>query len=145
MQKLRKFLLTTPDTPTGVEYCYDDFSGLFVSVTIKEVNMPPDKRNNVIVSLKPTFNVFFDWAKKMAAFPNTTVVEMADNITFEMLWNKYNDKIRSSKKRSEKLWQKLSVDDRVKAFYYIDVYNKNRGNAEKKYCNTYLNDELWNN
>lgn len=62
-----------------------------------------------------------------------------------MFWDKYNDKIRSSKKKSLKIWDKLTSTDQVKAFTYIHTYNRHRGNAEKKYAETYLGSELWNN
>lgn len=74
-----------------------------------------------------------------------TFVVMDREITFEMFWNRYNDKSRSSKKKTEALWNKLSKTDQVKAYMYIPVYLKNKGAAEKKYATTYLSDELWNN
>lgn len=66
-------------------------------------------------------------------------------LTFAMFWNRYNDKSRSSRKKTEVVWNKLSTADQVKAYLYIPTYLKNKGSAEKKHATTYLNDELWNN
>lgn len=67
------------------------------------------------------------------------------DITFEMFWNRYNDKSRSSRKKTEQKWNKLSKADQVKAYCYIPVYLKNKGEAGLKYAETYLHAELWNN
>lgn len=74
-----------------------------------------------------------------------TFVVTDREITFDMFWNRYNDKSRSSKKKTETQWDKLSKTDQVKAYMYIPVYLNNKGAAEKKYATTYLSDELWNN
>lgn len=66
-------------------------------------------------------------------------------ITFEMFWNRYNDKSRSSRKKTEQKWNKLTKADQVKAYCYIPVYLKNKGEAGLKYAETYLHAELWNN
>jgi hypothetical protein len=67
-------------------------------------------------------------------------------ITFDLFWNKYDEKIRSSKKKSLKIWQKLSEGEQKKAYMYINFYNRSISNGiGKKYCETYLNAELWNN
>ncbi|OSZ79310.1 hypothetical protein CAP35_13945 [Chitinophagaceae bacterium IBVUCB1] len=66
-------------------------------------------------------------------------------VTFEMFWNRYNDKSRSSRKKAEQKWNKLSKADQVKAYCYIPVYLKNKGEAGLKYAETYLHAELWNN
>ena len=74
-----------------------------------------------------------------------TFVMQDRDVSFEMFWNRYNDKTRSSKKKTEKEWMKLGKVDQVKAYMFIPIYLKNKGTAEKKYATTYLSDELWNN
>lgn len=76
---------------------------------------------------------------------NSNIVELMQDISFDQFWNKYDEKLRSSKKKSMVKWNKLSQADRNKAFYFISTYNRNRGSADKKYAETYLNAELWNN
>ena len=142
MQIVRKFLVTTQKSLDGVVYTYEANNGLIVGIEIREENMSLQTRTTVLTQAPNTFFKFLDWAKESKAI---TVTELTDDITFDMFWNRYNDKLRSSKKRSQRLWEKLSQEDRVKAFFYIKTYNRNRGNAEKKYCETYLNAELCNN
>ncbi len=69
-----------------------------------------------------------------------------EEINFELFWNKYDEKVRSSKKKSQKIWQRLSTGEQKKAYLFITMYDRNIGNGiGKKYCETYLNAELWNN
>jgi hypothetical protein len=75
----------------------------------------------------------------------STFIEQTIAITFEMFWNRYNDKDRSSKKKTQTMWDKMPITEQTKAFIYIPTYNRNRGAAEKKYTTTYLSDALWNN
>lgn len=77
---------------------------------------------------------------------NAKMVEVNQEITFESFWNRYNDKVRSSRKKTEKIWNRLSKADQAKAYVYISTYEANRPKGvEKKYAETYLNAELWNN
>jgi hypothetical protein len=77
---------------------------------------------------------------------NVTITEVKQEITFDMFWIRYDDKLNSSKKRTERKWQKMNDADRVRAFYFIPRYFSNiPAGTRKKYAETYLNDELWNN
>ena len=40
---------------------------------------------------------------------NVTIVELKEDITFEMFWNRYDDKLNSSKKRAEQKWNKMTL------------------------------------
>lgn len=80
-----------------------------------------------------------------AANPTATFVHQALKVSFDMFWNRYNDKERSSKKKTETAWNKMPVAEQIKAFRFIAAYNQRRGTADKKYATTYLSDELWNN
>lgn len=73
-----------------------------------------------------------------------TVVEQA--VTFEQFWNRYDDKEHSSKKRTLAKWNKMPASEQVKAYNYIRKYNSTiLPGCAKKYAETYLNAELWNN
>ena len=76
---------------------------------------------------------------------NSTFTETKTTVTFDMMWDRHNDKARSSKKKAKACWDKFPYEQQVKAYYYWPTYNRNRGNAEKKYLETYLNAQLWNN
>lgn len=74
-----------------------------------------------------------------------TLTPIQEEVTFEMFWKLYNDKSRSSKIKSEKIFNRFSQADRIAAFNFYPTYMRNKGNAEKKYCETYLNAQLWKN
>lgn len=74
------------------------------------------------------------------------LTELKQEITFDMFWIRFDEKIRSSKKKSLAKWNRLSKTDRVKAFYFISKYEMSIPNGvAKKYAESYLNAELWNN
>jgi hypothetical protein len=81
----------------------------------------------------------------IGASQKVTVTDVIEHITFDMFWSRYNDKERSSKKRSMEKWNKLNAGNQAKAYNHILKYFRTKGNAEKKYCETYLAAELWNN
>lgn len=145
MQTTRKFLITTVNNPDGVMYSYDATTGLFVGVEIIQKNIEVSATKNIIQSLRLDINLFLSWAKTFSTIAGCEVVELDEKITFEMLWNLYDDKLRSSKKRSTAIWDKMTVAEQVKAYYFVYKYFRHRGNAEKKYLETYLRAELWNN
>jgi hypothetical protein len=85
--------------------------------------------------------------KKMLGDSTTAkFTELKQDVTFEMFWNRYNEKVRSSKKKAERIWNRLTKTNQVKAFRGIIAYERNiPGGVSKKYAETYLGAELWNN
>ncbi len=82
----------------------------------------------------------------MAKSKSATLTEVKKEVSFDEFWNRYDEKIRSSKKKSEKIWNRLSKSDQLKAYEFIRKYEKAiPQGVSKKYCETYLNAELWNN
>jgi len=74
------------------------------------------------------------------------LTEVTGNITFEMFWDKYGEKVRSSRKRAQAKWNKMRKSEQIKAYNFIPKYESNiLPGTEKKYAETYLNAELWNN
>jgi len=74
------------------------------------------------------------------------ITEVKQEVTFDLFWNRYDEKIRSSKKKALTTWNRLRKDDQVKAFNYIKKYEGSMApGVAKKYAETYLNAELWNN
>lgn len=76
------------------------------------------------------------------------IVEILDEITFEMAWDKYNHKALSHKKKSQAKWLKMSDGERAKAYQFIETYENHliRSNGvAKKHFETFLTAELWNN
>ena len=77
---------------------------------------------------------------------HSTITEIISEITFDMFWNKYDDKLSSSKKRARAKWFKMNSAEQVKAYNYIQKYFRTlEGGIRKKYAETYLNAETWNN
>ena len=75
-----------------------------------------------------------------------TVTEINLDVTFDMFWNRYDEKIRSSKKKAMVKWNKMSQAERLRAFRFIIKYESNiLPGTYKKYAETYLNAELWAN
>ncbi|MBK9292585.1 MAG: hypothetical protein IPM52_13315 [Bacteroidetes bacterium] len=78
--------------------------------------------------------------------PTARFTPIEQEISFEMFWNRYNEKLRSSKKKALKIWNRLSRADQIKAYRYITRYEQSvYPGTPKKYAETYLNAELWNN
>ena len=82
----------------------------------------------------------------MGMFPAGMVTEVLESIDFAASWNRYNDKARSSRVKTERVWNRMSRAEQVKAYNYVPKYfNSIPGGVMKKYATTYLNDQLWNN
>lgn len=78
--------------------------------------------------------------------PMATITEVKHEVTFEMFWEKYDDKVNSSKKRTLQKWEKMTPADRTRAFWFIPKYiGALPQGTRKKFAETYLNAELWNN
>ena len=74
------------------------------------------------------------------------VTEIKLEITFDMAWNRYDDKQTSSKKKALIKWERMPESEKIKAYNYIPRYFNSLGSGiRKKYLETYLNSELWNN
>lgn len=74
------------------------------------------------------------------------VAEVLESIDFDAFWDRYDDKARSSKVKTRKVWDRMSRTEQVKAYNYISRYTMNIPTGVcKKYATTYLNDQLWNN
>lgn len=75
-----------------------------------------------------------------------TITEINQDVTFDMFWTRYDEKIRSSKKKTIARWNKMSPGEQIRAYRFISKYESNilPGTA-KKYAETYLNTELWAN
>ena len=72
--------------------------------------------------------------------------EIKQEVTFDMFWNRYDDKVNSSKKKTLIKWHKMSISMQIKAYNFIPKYFMAiPANPRKKFAETYLNAELWEN
>jgi hypothetical protein len=75
---------------------------------------------------------------------NITCIASSITITFDMFWDKYNFKV--DKKRAQAIWDKLTNNQQIAAFYGIDKYKRYlkrtdwRNQMEAK---SYLRNERW--
>jgi len=82
----------------------------------------------------------------LAQSQSAKFTEIKQEITFEMFWKKYDDKVNSSRKRTKIKWDKMKINEQIKAYNYIQKYFASVPyGTRKKYAETYLNAELWNN
>lgn len=135
---VREFLMTSERSKDGILFYYRADTELFCGFKVieKSINL-----KWILGNICFKLPVFIQWCKQN----KYTLVEMNQEVSFDMMWDLYNDKDRSSKKRSLVVWNRLSKDNQIKAYYHYPAYQKNRGSAEKKYLETYLRAELWNN
>lgn len=135
-----KITMTSQQFRGHLVFNYNEAGRLCLLEIEAELN---DKQKTIITNDLP-------WDTKeaklfMDKYHKATFLVQEQELTFLMFWNRYNDKVRSSKKKTEAIWNKLSRTEQTRAYLFIPTYFKNKGTAEKKYATTYLSDELWNN
>lgn len=87
-------------------------------------------------------------AGSMAHFPGTSakVVEVVEEVDFQRFWDRYNDKARSSRVKTKRVWDRMRKSDQMRAYHFVPKYFSSiPGGVMKKYATTYLNDRLWDN
>jgi hypothetical protein len=134
----------TSETFTGtVTFTFNEASQL-VQYDITDAKLTPHQLNWFTERLPRTYPELVEVLKK--AKKSKLQLLPPEAITFDAFWNKYDEKLRSSKKRSLKIWNKLSYTEQCKAYLFITTYNRSIASGiAKKYAETYLNAELWNN
>lgn len=102
-------------------------------------------QKNWLMSNSPTTEDRLQEMKSRSPYMVITSIPERE-ITFEAFWQHYDDKINSSKKRAKAKWEKMTKTQQTKAYHYIDRYFASLPyGTRKKYVETYLNAELWNN
>lgn len=140
---MRTFVMTSKEFTGGVIFRFKD-SGALLSFDVSEAELS-EVQSQWLISRCPTH---IDKLKEIIGKSTTAkITELeAGEVTFEMFWNKYDSKTHSSKKRTLVKWNKMTLGERVKAYNYINKYVVGlKPGVEKKYAETYLNAELWNN
>ena len=103
-----------------------------------------DKQHIILAHNLP--RTLFEVDVFMSKSKNAIFIEIPQVITFDMFWQRYDDKLNSSKKKTEVKWNKMPLSEQFKAFRFIGRYFASiPANTRKKYAETYLNAELWNN
>ena len=136
---MRKFVLTFPGIEGDIVFTYDD--GEVLQGVSFNGNYPEEQRRNVLRTLpmRPEVLQRINWRDGI-------LTEEAEKVTFEMFWDRYNDKARSSRVKTQRVWDRMPEGERVKAYRYINRYKSSIPQGVcMKYATTYLNDQLWNN
>lgn len=104
---------------------------------------------NIVIAEKEglKYNLFYLEADflKVAKEKGVQVTEIKREISFDMFWDKYNDKARSGKQEALAAWNKLKTIDRVCAYDYITVYDSQLklNPVSKLHASSYLNKKRW--
>lgn len=139
---MKTYLLTSPKWPGEIEVVYNDLN-LMVSIDISRADLAEKQQ---IYFLRDLPREMAELMKLKEKSPTLVITEVEQEVTFEMFWNKYDEKIRSSRKRTERAWNRMSKTNQVKAYRFIQKYKMNLlPGTNPKYAETYLNAELWNN
>ena len=136
---MRKFVLTFPNVEGDIVFTYDE--GEVLQGVVFNGDYPERQRRNVLRTLpvRPEVLQRINWRDGI-------LTEEAEKVTFEMFWDRYNDKARSSKVKTRRVWDRMPEGERVKAYRYINRYKCSIPQGVcMKYATTYLNDQLWNN
>ena len=139
---MKRYYVTSPSFGGFVEYIYNA-SGILVMFNSSEATLTEEQILWFATNLPAHLA---DLERLIPATPKLKLQQITTEVTFEMMWNRYDDKLSSSKKRAQIKWERMSRADRVKAYYYVPTYVGSLGaGIRKKYLETYLNSELWNN
>ena len=135
-----KYIFTTPKLIGEVEFEYNS-DRILVRFEVK--GSPTIAQFSFIFdNLPKEEHLIYEFAAKA----NGSLVKSVKEITFEDFWIKYDDKICSSKKKTEVRWKLMPKGQQIKAYNYIYAYFQSIGaGVRKKYAETYLNSQLWEN
>ena len=138
---MRTFLLTSPVWTGEIRIEYNDL-GMMIKCDLAEAQLSQQQHLWFLRRMPVELETLQELIRNSTA----RMVEVNQEITFESFWNRYNDKVRSSRKKAERIWGRLSKADQAKAYAFISTYEASRtAGVAKKYAETYLNAELWNN
>ena len=136
---MRKIVLTIPRFEGEVVFTYDDGDSLH---GIAFEGAFPDPVKSTILRSYPVRPEDLQRTKGRTGI----LTEEEERVTFEMFWNRYNDKARSSRVKTQRVWERMPEGERVKAYRYINRYKSSIPQGVcMKYATTYLNDQMWNN
>lgn len=77
---------------------------------------------------------------------NVRITTVQADLSFDAFYNAYAHKV-SKRSASDNIWKKMPDAERAKAISYIPTYDTylRESRVNKKYPETYLNSEMWNN
>lgn len=136
---MKRYLITSPKFSGEAELVYSE--GILKKIDCSATNMDTRTIHHFKNSVPANIE-----GLKAAFSPLTVIVESAIEIHFNEFWNKYDHKF--NKDRCEKIWNRFSKTDKVKAFYDLDKYHRYLRKNEsqfKMHPDTYLRNRAWEN
>jgi len=138
----RRFILTSTAFEGDVIFEYNE-GGLLERYDISGASL---SENQHIWMLKNLPRELCELQRVLGNSGTAKLTEVSEEITFDKFWNRYDEKDRSSKKKALAKWNRMSKSQQAKAYWYIPKYFSSIPlGVAKKYAETYLNAELWNN
>lgn len=140
---MKRYSITSEKFAGEFTVVYDDRREL-ASIDMSQAEMTVKQKNWLLAHKPSTEDKLFEMQRDNKLMKITLIPESI--VTFEMFWQRYDDKLNSSKKRTKQKWEKMKESERIKAFNYVGRYFASiPQGTRKKYAETYLNAELWNN
>lgn len=140
---MKKIIATSAGFEGEVHIVYDNDDGMLMTVDFAHALLNA-KQVQYFMEKTPVYYAGKILAQQFSS--KLTLVEESISITFSMFWLKYARKI--NKARCERIWDKLSKSDRVKAYYGIFPYDRHlQSNSWKSKADpeTYLKNKYWEN
>lgn len=133
----------TSDAFTGAVDFYFNNDGLLSRFDTEEATLSIEQSTWLLKHLPRELS---ELSKVLEKSTTAKLTEVKREVTFQMFWDRYDDKVISSKKKTEAKWARMSKSQQIRAYDFIQKYFLNLPtNTRKKYAETYLNNELWNN
>jgi hypothetical protein len=139
---MRRFILTSGAFPGEV---YFEFNELNFLVKFDQSGADLSEEQQIFL-LKRLPRELAEVQRVFEGSPSAKFTELKSDVNFDQFWNRYDEKIRSSKKKALQKWIRLSQLERNLAYYFISKYEVSiPQGVPKKYAETYLHSEIWNN
>lgn len=136
----KTYIITSEQIQGEVLASYDD-KGWLVGIDFSSALMDDKHHAWLLNNMPKTIRDFDLWQKEGKKIKVEEFV-----VDFDKFWIRYDDKLNSSKKRTRQKWDKMKPVEQEKAYRYIGKYFASIPyGTRKKYAETYLNAELWNN
>lgn len=140
---MKRYSITSEKFAGEITAAFDDRREL-VGLDMSGAEMTVKQKNWLLAHKPSTEEKLFEMQRQSKWMKITLIPESI--VSFEMFWQRYDDKINSSKKRTKAKWDKMSKSEKQKAYNFINRYFSSiPQGTRKKYAETYLNAELWNN
>lgn len=140
---MKRYSITSEKFAGEITAAFDDRREL-VGLDMSGAEMTVKQKNWLLAHKPSTEEKLFEMQRQSKWMKITLIPESI--VSFEMFWQRYDDKLNSSKKRTKQKWDKMSKSEKQKAYNFINRYFSSiPQGTRKKYAETYLNAELWNN